>query len=141
MVYLLDVNVLLAFFDPLHFHHEPAHEWFQSIGRKHWATCPITENGFIRIASRSAYPNRPGDASRVLETFRQFLEQPAHIFWPDSKSILEMLKPGVTIHSSHVTDVYLLGLAVANGGKLATFDRKIPVQAVVDGEKAIEWLE
>ncbi|MDO9124550.1 MAG: VapC toxin family PIN domain ribonuclease, partial [Deltaproteobacteria bacterium] len=59
--YLLDVNLLLALSDPMHIHHELAHRWFAEKGHQAWATCPLTENGFIRIASHPNYPNRPGD--------------------------------------------------------------------------------
>jgi predicted nucleic acid-binding protein len=65
IVYLLDVNVLLALCDPLHVHHAAAHRWFAAVGRFAWATCPITENGFVRIAAHRSYPNRPGDAAVV----------------------------------------------------------------------------
>jgi uncharacterized protein len=51
MIYLLDINVLISLTDPMHVHHELAHQWFAEIGRRSWATCPITENGFIRITS------------------------------------------------------------------------------------------
>jgi predicted nucleic acid-binding protein len=52
--YLLDVNLLLALTDPMHIHHESAYRWFAGKGQKAWATCPLTENGFVRIASYPA---------------------------------------------------------------------------------------
>ncbi len=48
--FLLDINVLLALSDPWHIHHEAAHQWFAQKGKKSWATCPLTENSFIRKA-------------------------------------------------------------------------------------------
>jgi uncharacterized protein len=54
--YLLDVNLLLALTDPMHVHHEQAHRWFASKGDLSWATCPLTENGFVRVASHPSYP-------------------------------------------------------------------------------------
>jgi hypothetical protein len=63
--YLLDINLLLALSDPMHIHHETAHGWFAEKGHQAWATCPLTENGFIRIASHPNYPNRPGDVTAV----------------------------------------------------------------------------
>ncbi len=51
--YLLDVNLLLALSDPMHFHHNSAHRWLAEKVQRAWATCPLTENGFIRIASHT----------------------------------------------------------------------------------------
>ncbi|MBP1742910.1 MAG: domain protein family protein, partial [Deltaproteobacteria bacterium] len=65
-IYLLDINLLLALSDPMHIHHPLAHRWFAEKGQHAWATCPLTENGFIRIASHPNYPNRPGDVTAVL---------------------------------------------------------------------------
>ena len=48
---LLDVNVLVALFDPDHVHHEAAHVWFAATRGAGWATCPLTENGVVRVLS------------------------------------------------------------------------------------------
>ena len=60
MVYLLDVNVLIALADPAHVQHEAAHGWFGSGGAASFATCPLTENGLLRIVGNHRYPNSPG---------------------------------------------------------------------------------
>lgn len=138
--YLLDVNALLALADPAHTHHEAAHLWFADIGRRAWATCPITENGFVRIASNPAYPNRPGDASLVRSILQQFCADSGHEFWADEVSIRSLLQPGIVITHRHITDVYLLGLAASKGGKLASFDQSIPLFAVPNGIDALELL-
>lgn len=138
--YLLDVNLLLALTDPMHIHHEAAHSWFAEIGRQSWATCPITENGFIRIASHPSYPNRPGDVAAVLEIFRRLCEASGHLFWAEDISILKILEPDALVTHAQITDVYLLGLAVSKKGKLATLDRRIPFQAVRGGESAFELI-
>jgi uncharacterized protein len=80
-VYLLDVNVLLALSDPMHVHHLATHHWFAAVGQFAWATCPLTENGFIRVASHPSYHNRPGDAMAVLAILRQFCAADGHRFW------------------------------------------------------------
>ncbi len=136
--YLLDVNVLLALSDPAHIHHEAAHHWFAARGRAAWATCPLTENGFVRIASHTSYPNRPGDVPVVLSMLRQLCAMPGHHFWPADISIRELLRPGTVIVHNQLTDIYLLGLAVHHGGKLATFDQGIAAVAVQAGAAAIE---
>ena len=140
MTYLLDVNLLLALADPMHIHHDSVHRWFAEKGKQSWATCPITENGFIRIASHPNYPNRPGDVTAVLDIFRQLCEAPGHHFWPEDISILQILESDVLITHAQITDVYLLGLAVHKKGKLATLDQRIPVDAVRGGRKAIELI-
>jgi uncharacterized protein len=138
--YLLDINLLLALSDPMHIHHESAHRWFADKGNPAWATCPITENGFLRIASHPNYPNRPGDLPAVYAILRQFCEAPGHQFWGEDISILDILKPDAIITHTQVTDVYLAGLAVHRKGKLATLDQHIPVDAIRGGKDAVEFV-
>jgi toxin-antitoxin system PIN domain toxin len=138
--YLLDVNVLLALTDPMHIHHKPVHRWFAEKGQQSWATCPLTENGFIRIASHPNYPNRPGDVSAVLDIFRHLCDARGHRFWPEDISILHILDTDAIITHVQITDVYLLGLAAHKRGKLATLDQRIPVDVVRGGRKALELI-
>ncbi len=135
---MLDVNVLLALSDPMHVYHEAAHRWFAERGKAAWATCPITENGFVRIASHPNYPNRPGDAPVVLAVLRRLCASQGHTFWPDAISLTAILRPDTLLTHTQVTDVYLLGLAVAQGGKLATFDQRMPAGIVRGGMQALE---
>ena len=137
--FLLDVNVLLALSDPQHIHFDLAHRWFAE-NAKSWATCPIAENGYIRIASRPNYPNPPGDVPTVLALLRGLIGASGHEFWSDEITIRDLLEPGVVITPSQITDVYLLGLSVHRGGKLATLDTRIPVHAIRGGREAIEFL-
>lgn len=143
MVYLLDVNLLLALCDPNHTHHEAAHHWFALRGRLGWATCPITENGFVRVAGQPAYPSSPGGPDVVRALLQRFRRTGKHQFWPDDISVLDTTRFGVPLplNPRHVTDVYLLGLAAEHRGKLATLDRRIPLSAVRQGPEAIEWLD
>ncbi len=136
--YLLDVNLLLALSDPMHVHHEVAHRWFASKSDLSWATCPLTENGFVRVASHPSYPNRPGDVPVVLAILHQLCESPGHVFWTDDTSIQDILEPGAVITHAQVTDVYLVGLAARRQGRLATLDRRIPIAAVRGGSDALE---
>ena len=140
MTYLLDINLLIALTDPMHVHHELSHQWFVEKGQQAWATCPLTENGFIRIASHPKYPNRPGDVSAVCSILRQVCETPGHHFWTEDLSILELLEPDAIITHAQITDVYLLGLAAHNQGKLATLDKRIPMDAVRGGRQALELI-
>lgn len=135
-VYLLDINLMLALADPMHLHHEAAHHWFGET--RQWATCPVTENGFVRIASHPKYPNRPGDLATVVVLLRQFCATTRHHFWSEGISLKEMLLPGIAITHNHITDIYLLGLAVHHQGKLATLDQHIPVMSIHGGPQALE---
>jgi toxin-antitoxin system PIN domain toxin len=129
---LLDVNVLVALFDPVHLHHESAHRWL-SQNRKHgWATCPMTLNGCIRILSSPAYPAVKMTSAGVAGDLRDFCSVTDHHFWEDSVSLLDESLFRLSMIGGHqkITDAYLLGLAVRNHGRLATFDRSIPLKAV-----------
>jgi toxin-antitoxin system PIN domain toxin len=140
-VHLLDVNVLLALCDPAHVNHEAAHGWFRAARPEGWATCPLTENAFIRIASQSAYPGSPGGPGVVRDLLRRFCACRHHRFWPADISLCdEATDLSGHVAAAHVTDVYLLALAVRRRGRLATFDRRIPADAVRGGLQAIEAL-
>jgi len=56
-----------------------------------------------------------------------------HHWWADSLSILDeaVFQMRHIGGRQKITDAYLLGLAVRNEGRLTTFDRSIPVKAVV----------
>ncbi len=138
--YLLDINVLLALCDPMHVHHEAAHQWFGKRGRNSWATCPLTENGFVRIASHPRYPNRPGDVAAALAILRRFCKDKEHRFWSENLSIRDLFKREVLLTHAQITDAYLLGLAVHQGGRLATLDQQLPVKAVDGGREALELI-
>jgi len=139
---LLDVNVLLALCDPRHVHHSAAHGWFAAGRAEGWATCPLTENAFVRIASQVAYPSRPGGPATVARLLRTFCGDPGHRFWPDEVSLLAPsgLRLADRLTPGQITDIYLLALAVHNRGRLATFDSTIPAWAVDGGADALELI-
>jgi hypothetical protein len=137
-VALLDVNVLVALFDPDHLHHEAAHAWFEENRPSGWATCPITENGFVRVLSNPAYGPGHESAATALDRLRRFCESGGHEFWPDDVSLLasRALRRGAALTHGQLTDVYLLALATAHAGRLATFDRRIPLAPVAGAERS-----
>jgi uncharacterized protein len=137
--YLLDVNVLIALVDPTHVQHEDVHEWFGRIGRKSFATCPITENGLLRIVGHPKYPNSPGPPSTVASALVAIRTLPGHAFWPDSISLTDSVLVDASLLSSHsrVTDSYLLALARANKGQLATLDQKLATEVVAEGKASL----
>jgi toxin-antitoxin system PIN domain toxin len=131
---LLDVNVLIALFDPQHVHHEAAHDWFAEDAAAAWATCPVTENGFVRVLSALGSP--PLRAATLITHLRKFCASPGHEFWPDAISLTDTTLFELS-YGSHrnLTDIYLLGLAHKKGGRLVTFDRTIPLKAVVGARR------
>ena len=131
---LLDVNVLVALFDPDHVHHNLAHDWFADQRSAGWATCPLTENGLVRVLWSPRFREAGlaiADISRRLHALKT---TGRHTFWADDVSLTDerLFKPMRMRGHRQITDVYLAGLAQANSGHLATLDRSIPVAAIVD---------
>lgn len=130
---LLDINVIIALLDPDHTFHERSHSWWAQHHHEGWASCPLTENGTVRIMSNPSYCREiqftPGE---LIAQLRLFCEQTDHEFWEDSISIRDgEIFSGDRIHNARqLTDLYLLALAVRHEGRLATFDEKIPLTAV-----------
>ncbi len=139
MAFLLDVNVLIALIDPVHVQHDAAHAWFGNIGKKAWTTCPLTENAVLRIVGDSRYPNSPGTPGQVSEVLQELLALPGHTFWPDDISLFDSPKLDTAhlLSSRQVTDSYLLALACTHNGQLATFDRRLVVNAVRGGRQGL----
>jgi uncharacterized protein len=142
MTFLLDVNVLIALIDQSHVSHGRTVQWFDSLGEQNWATCPITENGVIRIVGNVSYPNSPGTVA-VAELMREFVALPGHVFWADDISILDSTRVDTLrlLSSLQVTDSYLLALARAHKGQLATLDRRLISDAVNDGVRHLTLIE
>ena len=128
---LLDVNVLIALFDADHISHHAAVDWFSANAVNGWASCPVTQNGCVRIMSHPGYPGAHAVVDIVGKLRRASLES-VHEFWADDVSVLdEQLVDTTRIHGPRqLTDVDLLALAVSHGGVLVTFDRSIAVDAV-----------
>jgi uncharacterized protein len=128
---LLDVNVLIALLDSDHASHDSAINWFAKHAREGWASCPITQNGCIRIMSNLGYPN-PLPVRAVIEHLTDACRQDVHEFWPDEVSLLDSdVVDASRIHGPRpLTDIYLLALAVQHEGRLVTFDSGILLAAV-----------
>jgi len=137
--FLLDVNVLIALVDPAHALHDAAHAWFGQQGRVSWATCPVTENGLLRIVGNPRYPNSPGSPAAALPALASMTGLPGHVFWPDDVSLMDpaLLDADRLLGHGQITDSYLLALAVAHGGQLASFDRRLVPDAVRGGRQAL----
>jgi hypothetical protein len=134
---LLDVNVLLALFDSDHVDHQRSRRWFEREIRHGWASCAITENGFVRILSQPTYPRRISPAE-AIERLAEATSVSPHERWSCEVSILSATEIDRTrIHGARqVTDAYLLALAVSRGGRFVTLDQRVPLSAVVGAEAA-----
>jgi toxin-antitoxin system PIN domain toxin len=128
---LLDINVLLALLDSDHLDHIRAREWLEDEIGSGWASCAITQNGFVRIISQPRYPS-PITPAEAIERLGEATAQPHHEFWPCDVSVLEPATIERTrVHGPRqVTDAYLLALATRHEGRFVTFDQAIPLSAV-----------
>lgn len=124
MIALLDVNVLVALAWPNHVHHVAARAWFGQRRHDGWATCPVTEAGFVRVSCNPAvvpHSVSPLDAIAVLERLTQL---GSHTFWPLDQSILNLPRSISARLQGYrqITDALLLALAMRQTGQLATLD-------------------
>jgi uncharacterized protein len=128
---LLDVNVLIALLDSDHTSHGAAMGWFAEHAHEGWASCPITQNGCIRIMSNAGYPN-PLPLHAVMAHLADACAEDVHEFWVDELSLLdpELIDATRILGPRQLTDIYLLALAVERQGRFVTFDGKIPLAAV-----------
>lgn len=128
---LLDVNVIIALLDSGHVMHHSACSWLERNLNQGWATCPLTQTGVVRIMAQPAYPNtQPAQlvAARLVEA----CDHPSHAFWPQEISLLQdgLIRWERILGPRQITDAYLLALAVAQGGRLVSFDQRIEPQQV-----------
>lgn len=128
---LLDVNCLIALHDREHIHHERAAQWLEAHIAQGWASCPLTQNGCLRVMSQGSY-SHPQPLALLTTMLQRSTDTRFHQLWSDDISILDAKRFDHShIHSPRqLTDLYLLALAVKNKGRLASFDRSIPISAV-----------
>lgn len=142
MTYLLDVNVLIALLDEDHVFHGRAEDWYEAEASRSWATCPHTQNGVLRILGSARYPKGPGTPAAVAALLADVVARPGHNFWADD--VNPIASPLINVSrmgsSAQVTDTYLLALAVAHNGMLATFDRRLTAAAVRGGGSALHLI-
>ncbi|MCC7374301.1 MAG: PIN domain-containing protein [Verrucomicrobiales bacterium] len=125
--FLLDTNVLIALLWPSHAQHDRAVKWFTRHRRKCWATCPLTEAGFVRIVSNPAFSRDAVTPREAIGVLAANTAAKDHTFWPDEVSFPDAVAfAGVRlVGHQQATDAYLLGLALRRGGVLATMDERI----------------
>lgn len=138
MITLLDASVLIALGDAGHQYEAPALRFFQNeavLGG--WATCPITENAFLRILSHPNYPRALSSPAEARQILTRLIGSPGHQFWPDDCSLMDTRLGASLPGSQHLTDQYLLALAVKHRGRFATFDSRINASLIPGGPAAL----
>lgn len=138
---LLDVNVLIALLDAAHIHHQRASQWLEQSLHHGWASCPLTQNGCLRIMAQPAYPQALPLAA-VAQRLGQAAATPAHLFIADDYSLLDadsLHWPQLLGHRQ-VTDAYLLGLAVRHGCRFVSFDARVNLAAVPGAKAEHLWM-
>lgn len=141
MFRLADLNVLIALADPNHAQHHAARAWLAARPRLGLATCALTENGFLRIYGHPSYPNGPGSPGKALLDLKAYRARRGHHFLPCDLSFDDPLFTDIKVLTpKQLTDVYLAGLALKHGSRLATFDATIPVEVLAGGNRAIEQI-
>lgn len=125
--------------DSAHVQHELAHAWFAREGRAAWASCPLTQNGVLRIIGHRQYPGFSGGPAAVAPLLHGLIQLPGHQFWPDDVSLLDgsRVDPSRLMSAARVTDTYLLALAAAHQGQLATLDARLSSAGVHGGVAAL----
>ena len=142
--YLLDVNVLVTLHLPASSAFERVDQWFSRLGSKKFATCAITQAGFVRVLTQqSIYTQDPVQLSEARILLRAFLQDSAHQFWPMDTGYLEATAhfEGRAYSHKQVTDSYLLGLAIQHQSTLATLDQAILHLAGSEFAKHVELIQ
>ena len=142
MTALLDVNVLVALAWPNHVHHDAARSWFKERRKGGWATCPMTEAGFIRVScnpSAVGHTVTPGDAIALLQRLTQ-LE--SHSFWSLDRSVADLPNEILVRIQGYrqITDAVLLAAAVQRGAELATFDTGLGHLVTASGRRSVHMI-
>lgn len=122
---LLDINILTALLWPAHEHHNVAHAWFVDRAEAPWATCSLTQLGFVRIVSNPAFSRDALSSVEAVALLAENLAHPSHEFWTDGLQVPGAVK-GMEARLQgykQLTDAYLLAVAHRRKGVLATFDR------------------
>ena len=134
---LLDINVLIALLDENHTHHGAASDWLADNIHQGWASCPLTQNGCVRIMSQPRYPNTLS-VSEVMIRLLSAVSTRHHEFIADDISLLDdaSVDRERLLSPRQLTDVYLLALAVEHGARLVTLDKSIPIAAARQAKAA-----
>jgi uncharacterized protein len=140
-VTLLDVNALLALIWPEHQFHAQMTSWFRQHAQQGWATCPITQMGFVRIVSSGSFTKNAPSIGEAFLLLQLNIAHAHHEFWADDVTVPQSIEQlGIALQGHRqITDACLLGLAMRRKGKLATFDRSVAA-LLPDGKRKSDWI-
>ena len=126
---------------PNHVHHSRALPWFSANYEEGWATCPLTESGFVRVSSNVRVIPDARTPEQAIHLLRQIRELPGHTFWDDDVSPVDSDATAFekVVGYRQVTDAHLLSLAMRRGGCLATFDRGV-TELAADMPSAVDLI-
>ena len=129
---LLDVGVLIALLDTRHVHHQLAAAWLRNNIAGGWATCAITQNGFVRVVSQPSYPN-PVPTAQALAVLRRATKDADHQYWPCDLQLVDTggIDGDYLLGPKQVTDAYLLAIATARRSRFVTFDQRVSLAAAI----------
>jgi toxin-antitoxin system PIN domain toxin len=137
---LFDINVLIALGDRDHVHRTAALDLLKTARTTGWATCPLIENGFLRILGHPNYPQGPGSPQIARTVLASLTSQPGHQFWSDDFSLLDRKAFPSLPAAKNLTDYYLLALAVRHHARFATLDRRIDPALIRGGAAAFHLI-
>jgi toxin-antitoxin system PIN domain toxin len=134
----------LALAWPNNIHHEAAHRWFGSPGRGKWATCALTQAGFVRLSAQPSVVKTTITVADALRALEAAVRSPRHEFWPMPRGIVEiqpMIRQRLAGHQQ-ISDALLLDLAIRNKGRFVTFDQRVAELLLPDSPelKSLETL-
>jgi uncharacterized protein len=143
LFHLLDINVLIASADPAHQFHDAFTRWYVARRMPTLATCPITENGFLRIYGHPDYPGGPGSPAMALPPLLAIRNRANSVFLPDDVSLADASRRGAIKQATprQLTDIYLLTLAAHHNGVFVSFDRGVRTDWVEKGSEAFERIQ
>ena len=124
-VNLPDVNVLIALSWKNHIQHTRARRWFHEHSNESFATCPITESGFIRLSMNPSVVGEAVSYSAAAAAIKAFYQHPKHRFWPLNEGVVSAIGNIPISGYRQLTNAYLLGIAAKMQGRLITFDKKM----------------
>lgn len=135
---LLDVNVLISLIDEQHINHRRAQTWLLDSPEVQWLSCPITQNGVVRIVSSPSYSTK-WSMRHVQRSLRLLMEATDHQFVADDISLLDdrHIQLDRLVSPKQITDTYLLALAARHGATFATLDARIATDAVLSPDAEI----
>ena len=133
---LLDVNVLIALAWPNHVHHDATRRWFTEHRGDGWATCPLTEAGFVRVSCNPSAVQHTVTPSEAIAVLQRLKRLESHSFWPLDRSIVALPREIVARLQGYrqITDAVLLAAAIQRGGTLTTLDGGL-ARLVGEGER------